>query len=297
MEQSTFKAIVMELIFNELSVYPLAEDPSLAEERFKVLLRTFSKLKTKHNFKHIRFPENYHNLNITTSTTFSAWLNSPEINRTIKNLILELFKRPFLEDDLEDNEMDTYLNNNFCLQDNNVPINLAPKGLPLAFIKSLPSISLNSHSYWQSDKITVTKLNIFGGQNSTFEVINLCNENDLLGNNFLEWELVVLSTETMSLEFLTKYLGFSRYKVLFNNSFLEELEDWKKSNPKVYHRLLTLMKDVEANPFSGGLGKTENLVHKEKEASKRITHSDRLSYTLEKDIVTFISCKGHYTFH
>jgi len=57
------------------------------------------------------------------------------------------------------------------------------------------------------------------------------------------------------------------------------------------------MKDVEIHPFTGGMGKTENLRHKGKESSKQITQLDRLSYTLKNDNITFISCKGHYDFH
>lgn len=61
--------------------------------------------------------------------------------------------------------------------------------------------------------------------------------------------------------------------------------------------ILLLMKDVGLHPFTGGMGKTENLQQRGKEASKQTTQLDRLSYTLKKNIVTFIACKGHYDFH
>ena len=64
-----------------------------------------------------------------------------------------------------------------------------------------------------------------------------------------------------------------------------------------FKRILLLMKDVEVHPFVGGIGKTENLKNKRKEASKRITSLDRLSYTIENNVVTYIACKGHYDFH
>ena len=57
------------------------------------------------------------------------------------------------------------------------------------------------------------------------------------------------------------------------------------------------MKDVQLHPFTGGMGRTENLRYNGKEASKRITHGNRLSYTVENNIVTFIACSGHYEFH
>jgi Txe/YoeB family toxin of Txe-Axe toxin-antitoxin module len=57
------------------------------------------------------------------------------------------------------------------------------------------------------------------------------------------------------------------------------------------------MKDVEVHPFTGGMGHTENLKGRSKEASKRVTQVDRLSYSIENDVVTFLACKGHYDFH
>lgn len=57
------------------------------------------------------------------------------------------------------------------------------------------------------------------------------------------------------------------------------------------------MKDVELHPFTGGMGQTENLKNRGKEASKRINISDRLSYLVENNTVTFIACRGHYEFH
>ena len=77
--------------------------------------------------------------------------------------------------------------------------------------------------------------------------------------------------------------------------------DWKKKDLKLFKHTLVLMKDVQMHPFSGGMGQTENLKHRGKEASKRITNrypdGDRLSYYVENNIVTFLACQGHYTFH
>ncbi len=47
----------------------------------------------------------------------------------------------------------------------------------------------------------------------------------------------------------------------------------------------------------GGMGQTENLHGRGKEASMPVTQLHRLSYTTDNNIVTFIACKGHYNFH
>ena len=76
--------------------------------------------------------------------------------------------------------------------------------------------------------------------------------------------------------------------------FLTNYIEWKSNEYKTYLHILALMKDVELHPFRGGMGKTENLKNRGKEASKRITIRDRLSYEIENNVVTFIACKALY---
>ena len=83
----------MNLIFNELSIHPIAENGYVAEEGFKKLLATFKEAKKVYGFTHIRFPNNYAALQITTTETFFEWV-STLTNRTIKNLIIDLCKKP-----------------------------------------------------------------------------------------------------------------------------------------------------------------------------------------------------------
>ena len=59
-------------------------------------------------------------------------------------------------------------------------------------------------------------------------------------------------------------------------------------------RINALIKDIQRNPFEG-IGKPEPL--KENLGgfwSRRINNEHRIVYTVEKEIVVIISCKGHY---
>jgi toxin YoeB len=91
--------------------------------------------------------------------------------------------------------------------------------------------------------------------------------------------------------------AYRKYEVIFSESFLQQFFEWKNTDMDSFKYLLLLMKDVELHPFTGGRGQTENLKNRGKEASKRININDRLSYTVENNVVTFIACKGHYEFH
>lgn len=289
----------MNLVFNELSVYPIAENGHVAEENFKKLLATFKEAKNVYGFTHIRFPNNYPGLQITTTKTFFEWV-STLTNRTIKNLIIDLCKKPFT-DELEEAELNSFFESDYALIGNDAPTDIEPVGLPVSYIKTIPSVSLDSHPYWRNKKIQIRKSNANADENIDFVAYNVCLESDLASNEINEWADMSMPKFINTEEILTKYLGFTKYQTVFTQDFMTQFLNWKQDNFDTFKYLLLLMKDVQIHPFSGGMGQTENLKGRGKEASKRITNTypdgDRLSYTVENNIVTFIACKGHYEFH
>lgn len=289
----------MNLIFNELSIHPIAENGHIAEEGFKKLLATFKEAKKVYGFSHIRFPNNYAALQVTPTETFFEWV-STLTNRTIKNLIIDLCKKPFT-DELEEAELDAFFESNYTLIGENIPTELEPIGLPVSHIKTIPAISLDFHLFWRNRKITVRKSNATTTENIDFVAYNICLESDIATQEITEWADMSMPKFIDTKEVLTKYLGFTKYQAVFMESFMEQFVSWKTDDFETFKYLLLLMKDVQIHPFTGGMGQTENLKGRGKEASKRVTNSypdgDRLSYTVENNIVTFIACKGHYTFH
>lgn len=289
----------MNLVFNELSIYPLSVNGHLAEDRFKKLLATFKEAKKVYGFTHIRFPNNYAVLQITTTESFLEWV-STLTNRTIKNLIIDLCKKPFT-DELEEEELDTFFESNFTLVGEDIPTDFEPVGLPVSHIKTMPSISLDSHVFWRNRKITIRKSTDNSTENIDFIAYNICLDSDISSVEMEEWADLSMPKFIDTIEVLSKYLGFTKYQVIFINNFMEQIFAWKTEDFDTFKYILLLMKDVQEHPFTGGMGQTENLKGRGKEASKRITNSypdgDRLSYILEDNIVTFIACKGHYKFH
>ena len=285
----------MEIICNELSFYPLAENSYQAEERFKTLIRAFREARTKYDFTHIRFPLNYSEQEVTSTQTLFEWVSSLK-NRTLKNLILDLLKPPYI-DDLEDEEMERFFESDYSITDQQAPRRDSPLGLPVAYIKTIPSISLNSHNFWQRRKIQISKTRNPANENTTFYVYNICLESDLTSVEINEWAENSFPEFIDSIELLEKYLGYTKFSTAISDDFPKQLFEWKETDIVTYKRILLLMKDVELHPFTGGRGRTENLRNRGKEASKRININDRLSYSIENNIVTFIACKGHYEFH
>ena len=83
-------------------------------------------------------------------------------------------------------------------------------------------------------------------------------------------------------------------KIAFLPESFEHLDFWARENPKIYARIVQLIKDIERNPFSG-IGKPEPLKYELKGLwSRRITDEHRLVYKVSDTEILFYSCPFHY---
>ena len=83
-------------------------------------------------------------------------------------------------------------------------------------------------------------------------------------------------------------------KVAFEPKAFEELGQWGTEDQKVFKKILSLIKDIQREPFSG-IGKPEPLKYElQGYWSRRITDEHRLVYKAEEDLLIIISCKYHY---
>ena len=289
----------MQLVFNELSLLPLTESVQVAEMNFRTMIGTFKKAKEVVGFKSILFQNNLSNQSVVEQINFVQLLDLLE-NKDLKRAIITFLNPPYL-DDLTDRELEEFYSSEYQITDEGCPTTEAPYGFPVAHIKSSPTISLNTHAFWNNLKINLTRIGTDDIENANFSVSNICQPQHIDSQQFKDWISISLADKIEDKVALGKYLGYTKYSAHFGADFFAQLMGWKKENPKLYKYTLALMKDVELHPFTGGMGQTENLKNRGKEASKRISNSypdgDRLSYTVENNVVTFIACKGHYKFH
>lgn len=74
----------------------------------------------------------------------------------------------------------------------------------------------------------------------------------------------------------------------------DEYLQWQMLDKKTLKKINSLIKDIERNGLSEGIGKPEPLRYR-KAWSRRIDHENRLVYNMDSDNNLFIiSCKGHY---
>ena len=83
-------------------------------------------------------------------------------------------------------------------------------------------------------------------------------------------------------------------KVYFTTQSYEDIEYWKKSNPKIHARIDELIIDILAHPFTG-IGKPEPLRFSRKGYwSRRINYEHRLVYKVHSRKLYIAQCRYHY---
>ena len=81
---------------------------------------------------------------------------------------------------------------------------------------------------------------------------------------------------------------------IFSEKAWEEYLYWQINDKSILKKINELIKDINRNGVSNGLGKPEALKFR-KAWSRRISHEHRLVYNVdENNNLLIISCKGHY---
>lgn len=82
--------------------------------------------------------------------------------------------------------------------------------------------------------------------------------------------------------------------VTLSTNALKQLEEWKKADPKLLSKIVSLIAEIAKDPFSG-TGKPEPLKHElGGKWSRRRTEEHRLVYEIKADAIWIISCRYHY---
>lgn len=82
--------------------------------------------------------------------------------------------------------------------------------------------------------------------------------------------------------------------ITFSPDAFNQLDEWKRIDPKILIKIISLISEISSTPFSG-TGKPELLKHSLKgKWSRRITQEHRLVYEVTNETIIIISCRFHY---
>ena len=86
----------------------------------------------------------------------------------------------------------------------------------------------------------------------------------------------------------------SAYLLIVDPNFLEDLQYWVQTKPKIANKVLELVEAARRDPFQG-IGKPEPLKHLGPGVwSRRITEEHRFVYRVEKARIHLLQCQYHY---
>ena len=271
----------MDLVFNELSIQPVAIDKAKGFERVNDLISTFKRGK-EFNFNKIRFHTGFESIELADRYSLNDFCHEPQ-NRTKSTLLRGLFKQPFIDDNSE--EEDRYIQYDFQLPKGDKLLN--SYGLASAYLYSTSGIGFCSELFWDNCKF---ELLITGEDVTTDTVFCVSKPEHFDSITFRRWneERILNSLDP------DKTLA-----MLFPNYIIEakandDILFWKHDS-LITGRLVLLFKDIIINPFIGGLGKTESLKGRINTYSKRVDDGNRIIYKVEANFkITILSCRGHY---
>jgi toxin YoeB len=82
--------------------------------------------------------------------------------------------------------------------------------------------------------------------------------------------------------------------ITFTKEALLHLNEWKTADPRILSKIVALVTDIAANPFTG-IGKPEPLKHNLKGRwSRRINDEHRIVYEVKESTILILSCRFHY---
>jgi toxin YoeB len=81
---------------------------------------------------------------------------------------------------------------------------------------------------------------------------------------------------------------------IWSDKAWDDYLSWQTEDKKTLKRINDLIKDIERNGLSEGIGKPEPLKYR-KAWSRRIDHANRFIYNFDENKnLLIIACKGHY---
>lgn len=160
----------MELLFNELSIQPLAPDNYTANDRMKIFSEAVGEARKK-GFRNIRSHYFANQIELSPNYTLYDWLNSKEVSEIYRNFLYGMIIPPFIREGDEAIESE-YVNANYFFEDTESKIAKTECiGLASAYLYEMPSVSFTSHPVWQKRILQIIIESV--GESRKEEVFNI----------------------------------------------------------------------------------------------------------------------------
>lgn len=280
----------MEIYFNELSILPNSTSIDASRNKVVELIKVMKQLH-QHNILMLRTYEGFYAEDLGCNYTFSSFLTDENVSIDLKILLQSITSNPCIPD-LESIEANEYINTKFETQNYNAEW-VAPEGIAVSYINSVPTLSLIDYPQWQRATLP---LKVFSNESENYSlenVINISSIQSLKNTELLEWiKSITVAINLNSYDNIIKQFPLDKYQ--FDNKAIDDIISWYYDDKRFLLRIKDLIDDISKNPFTGGKGKTETLSGTGGRASKRIIKKDRIIYTYTENKIFIHQCRGHY---
>lgn len=170
---------MMELVFNELTCQPYANDFTACYSRIAQFVKTY-KASEAHGFRRVRFQPAFDQILLKDDFSLSDFVNDPR-TRTLAAIMLSLYRYPFIDDDTE--EENRYIQNSFSLlkDGNRIPVH----GLAAAYLYQTAGIGFCSEPFWEALQF---ELHIEGREQGCVKILSASRPEHFEERVFLEWK-------------------------------------------------------------------------------------------------------------
>lgn len=279
----------MDLIFNELSAYDKATDVVSADSKMTYLLETCKEM-YKHGFNKLRVHNDYFLTQLSKNYTINDWVSKSTTRQTEKELLLKLFKRPFIDDN-DDDTTNSYIKNKITfVEPNHHDLhNSIGEGISTAWIKNSICVSFYSHKIWEKALLDVEVET--DDSKKTSQVPNVHRPESCTDTTILDWLKAknnLILTDKASI-----FKKYTEQQYRFEEKAIDDILYFIAIQKLDFiQRIEHFLQEILISHFLG-TGKPEPLKGSNYWA-RRINDEHRLIYKVEKGIIIIASCKGHY---
>ena len=171
----------MELIFNELSIFPVSADKFAAREKMKQFAFTLKKSR-EFKFMRVRVDVNYNEIKLAENYTFLNWFTDKEVPKELRDFIGSSIVYPFIKDE-DESIVEKYIESDYFYKMGEDSKTCS--GLAAAHLYPSLSISFQSSEEWQKNALFIYVENTT--KSEKYQVPNVYSQNCFSINSILEF--------------------------------------------------------------------------------------------------------------
>lgn len=183
----------LELVLNDLSLLPPAEDVYMARQRMGKFIETFVTAVSLKIEKALRTADDMNMIELASGYSVAQWRNDLTVDKDARTYLRTIAtKKPYLQGISDSKILDTYYASEFLHSEKQAA------GLGMAFLLDALSISFHSHPAWETSQIQLSLVHL--QEDSTVEAGSVSVKHACFKEHIFEHRAWIKKRTTVSIE-------------------------------------------------------------------------------------------------